>query len=63
MVLLKNDFLTLIFCMKNVRNTNFFTNYLCGAWLLVNKKLMLLVAKMRTSKKLATITVCKNVVI
>ena len=39
-----------------------FTNYLHDEWLLVNKKVILMVCLDENQKKLATSIVCKNVV-
>ena len=46
--------------MSNARDTNFFTNCWYSGWLLVNKKMILMV-DLKTNKKLATTTVCKDV--
>ena len=51
----KNEFI-----MNNARDTNFFTNCWYSEWLLVNKK-MILIVDLKTNKKLATTTVCKDV--
>ena len=51
--------------MSNASDTIFFkkkfTNWWYGEWLLVNKKMMLVV-DLKTNKKLAITTICKNVV-
>ena len=39
--------------MSNARDTNFFTNCWYSGWLLVNKKMILMV-DLKTNKKLAT---------
>ena len=51
--------------MSNASDTNFFkksfTYCWYGEWLLVNKKMILMV-DLKTNKKLAITTICKNVV-
>ena len=54
---------------SNVKDTNYFakkfTNCWCGKWLLVNEKVILIVGlddEMKTSKKFAIPSVCKNVI-